>query len=210
MRIVGISLTLAACLLLVRPATADDACGSPNWCAACGCGAACQPVACQVVAGVAKVKKHCWSVEEVPFAPLMPGCIPSLHSSLGGLLGGLHGGIGCAEGGGCEVGCDAACGHQKCVVPPECGKVRTKKILVKKEYEIEVPVYKTVVKNLCADCGVTPGGIGPQPAPGAAPGPAAAPAPLPPGPMPGAPVPPPPAPMPGSQAYDFTRLPPTF
>lgn len=206
MRIVGISLTLAVCLLLVRPALAGDGCGAPNCCAQCGCGAACQPMSCQVVAGVAKVKKHTWCVEAVPFAPLMPGCIPNLHSTLGGLFGGLHLGAGGGECGACEAGC----GQEECVAGPECGKIRTKKILVKKEYEIEVPVYKTVVKHLCGDCGVNPGVIGPQPVPGPAPGPAPAPAPLPPGPMPGAPVPPPPAPMPGQQAYDFIRLPPTF
>lgn len=204
MRIVGISLTLAACLLWVRPAAAGDACAAPDCCAWCGCKATCQPVSCQVVAGVAKVKKHCWCVEAAPFAPLMPGCIPSLRDTLGGLLDGLHGeknveACGCGEAGG-----DTACGQGTDPIPPECGKVRTKKILVKKEYEIEVPVYKTVVKHLCGDCGANPDAIGPAPAS------APAPAPLPPGPMPGAPVPPPPAPMPGSQAYDFTRLPPTF
>ena len=199
MRIVGISLTLAACLLLARPAAAGDACAAPDCCAQCGCRAACQPVSCQVVAGVAKVKKHCWCVETAPFAPLMPGCIPSLCETFGGLWDGLHGdknrdACGCGE---------TACEKQSCHIPPECGKVRTKKVLGKKEYEVEVPVYKTVVKNLCGDCGANPGVIGP--APGSAP----APAPLPPGPAPGAPVPPPGL-MPGSQAYDFTRLPPSF
>ncbi len=208
MRIVGISLTLTACLLLAKPVVASEGCGAPDCCAHCGCTAACQPVTCQVVAGVTKVKKHCWCVECVPFAPSMPGGIPNLYSTLGGLLDGLHGKTGCGECGGCELGCEATCGKETCVVPPECGKVRTKKILVKKEYEVEVPVYKTVVKNLCGECGCNPDVIGPQPAPG--PTTAPAPAPLPPGPMQGTPVAPPPAPMPGQQAYDFSHVPPAF
>jgi hypothetical protein len=43
---------------------------------------------------------------------------------------------------GCRDCCD------KCP-PPRCGRPKTVKKLVKKEYEVEVPVYKCVVRHLC-------------------------------------------------------------
>lgn len=198
MRIIGISLTLAACLLLVRPVVAGDGCGAANRCAHCGCGAACQQVSCQIVAGVAKVKKHSWIVKEEPVCPLKPGCIPCLHDTFGGLFAGHE--AACTACG--EAGCGGTCEKAKCLVPPQCGKVRTKKVLVKKEYEVEVPVYKCVAKFLCGECGVDPAVIGPKPGPGPAPGPA--PVPVPPVPTPGSmqgvPIPPPPAPLPHQRA----------
>jgi hypothetical protein len=201
MRIVGVFLTLAIGTLLASPAVADNGCDAPACCSHCGCMAACKPVTCQVVAGVVKEKKYCWCVKEEEFSPLMPGCLPSLHGAFGGLLGGLGCGL-CKDCGDCGT-CGPCChGHE--MVPPQCGQVRTKRILVKKEYEIEVPVYKTVIKDLCSDCGADPAVIGPKPASGPAPGPAPAPQ------APGAPLPPPPAPMPGQQAYNVAPLPPTF
>lgn len=197
MRIVGLVLTLAAGLLVTSPASAADAttaacdgCGTPTCCAKCGCHAACRPVTCEVVAGTTKVKKYCWGVECVDFAPLMPGRLPDLPGALCDLLKKpCEGECGdCGECGGCGH-CDKA----PSVVPPKCAHVRTKKILVRKEYEIEVPVYKCVVKQLCGEC--APAVDGPQPGPA---------------PVPAAPLPPPPAPIPGQQAYDFAPFPATF
>ena len=47
---------------------------------------------------------------------------------------------------GCRHGC---C---ECPPPPRCGHPKCVKKLVKKEYQVEVPVYKCVVLHLCPDC----------------------------------------------------------
>ena len=47
---------------------------------------------------------------------------------------------------GCHHGC---C---ECPPPPRCGHPKCVKKLVKKEYQVEVPVYKCVVRHLCPDC----------------------------------------------------------
>lgn len=82
------------------------------------------------------------------------------------------------------------CGD-KCPPPPRCGNPKCVKKLVKKEYQVEVPVYRCVVRNLCQEC--LKGGSITNP-PGATPGPPAAPTapPMPPAPT----VPPPPAGVP--------------
>jgi hypothetical protein len=46
---------------------------------------------------------------------------------------------------GCHTCCD------KCP-PPRCGNPKTVKKLVKKEYQVEKPVYKCVVQYLCPEC----------------------------------------------------------
>lgn len=200
MRTIGVFLTATVCLLLAQPVVAGDGCGAPNSCAQCGCGSPCRQVTCQVVAGVAKVKKYGWCVVEEPIAPLLPGGIPCLHDALGGLLGGLGCEAGCGACG--AAGCGGTCEKAKCMVPPQCGKPRVREILVKKEYEIEVPVYKGMAKFLCSECGVDPAVIGPKPGPGPGTGPAPVPVPPPPTPgsMQGVPIPPPPAPVPHQRA----------
>lgn len=178
MRIVGILATLVACLLLARPVQAGEGCGTPDCCAHCGCHGACQPKVCQLVCGVEKVKKHCWCVECEEFCPLLPGCGKPCCDS-------------CCED--CGPGCQDTCcekGQQPCLVPPKCGCMRTKKILIKKEYECEVPVYKCVVRYLCGSCCTNPEATGPPVGPAPEPAPA------------------PPAPLPGRQAAAFGSQPP--
>jgi hypothetical protein len=56
----------------------------------------------------------------------------------------------------CEDICPLLPGHRDrcdpCPPPPRCGHPRCVKKLVKKEYQVEVPVYKCAVKYLCAEC----------------------------------------------------------
>jgi hypothetical protein len=61
----------------------------------------------------------------------------------------------------------------ECPPPPRCGHPRCVKKLVKKEYQVDVPVYKCVVLHLCPECC----NGGPTNAPNTAPTPATAPEP---------------------------------
>jgi hypothetical protein len=68
---------------------------------------------------------------------------------------------------GCRQCCD------DCPPPPRCGNPKTVKKLVKKEYQVEKPVYKCVVCNLCPECaGAAPNGNIPAVAPNPPPAPA--------------------------------------
>ena len=159
MKTLCVSLTAAACVLLIEVALGDqcgggpvrecrasaDGCGTPDCCAQCGCHCACQRKVCQVVCGTERVTKHCWCVECEEFCAPLPGCGP-----VGQLAASCRA---------CDCGCNPCCDGCRgkrccdgCPVPPKCGPVRTKKKLVKKEYECEVPVYKCVVKYLCPGC----------------------------------------------------------
>ncbi len=145
----------------------------------CGPGGGCEPqccnqcggaASCQIVCEMEKVKKTVWTVECEEFCPLLPGC---------GILGSL-----CCSGCGkdCDCGscdscglnasctkdsCDPCASLQRHMHPPKCGKVRTKKILVKKEITCEVPVYKTVVvcSGGCGVCGTLEAGQQAAPVP---------------------------------------------
>jgi hypothetical protein len=151
--------------------------GGPNSCADCGCHKACQKKMCQVVCETKKVKKSCWCVECAEVGTLLPG-----HRELFKADGcGQCGATSCEKT--CDQGGKKECGA-KCAVAPRCDKIRTVKKLVKKEYEVEVPVYKCVAKYTCGDCG---GGQAPAAAPKA---PAAASAPAVPPAPPAAPLPP--------------------
>jgi len=143
MRALGVFLTMAACLAFVEQAPAADCCGTPNCCAQCGCRCACQRKVCQVVCGTEKITKHCWCVECEEFCAPMPGC---------GLLAAKWGACRDCCCGGCSDDCCHGTCCENCTVPPRCGPVRSRKKLVKKEYECEVPVYKCVVKYLCPSC----------------------------------------------------------
>ena len=48
---------------------------------------------------------------------------------------------------GCHHDCDDCCQP-----PPRCGKPKCVKKLVKKEYQVETPVYKCVVRYVCPAC----------------------------------------------------------
>ena len=142
MRIIGIGVFVAA-LVLANGAMANDGCGgdgTPDCCAHCGGHRPCQPKVCQVVCEIKKEKRHCWCVEREDFCITLPGC--------------GHGkacrdpGCGCSD-----PRCDGGCPKcQQGPVPPKCGKPCTRKKLVKREYEVEIPVYKCVVKYLCCEC----------------------------------------------------------
>ena len=129
MRLSGILLAVAVCLLVVQPAAARD-CGTPNCCAKCGVVSACQPQPCKVVCDVKKVKKHRWVVEQEEF------CVPEP----------------CRARRSCNQGCGETCAPS-CLVQPKPGAVRCRKKLVKEEYTVEVPIYKCVVEYSCSDCG---------------------------------------------------------
>ncbi len=80
-------------------------------------------------------------------------------------------------------GCPHLC--DECADPPHCGRSKCVKKLVKKEYQVDVPVYKCVVRYLCPACS---NGAPPN-IPNAAPQPQSAPAapvtpPVPPAPVP--------------------------
>lgn len=56
----------------------------------------------------------------------------------------------------CQEFCPLMPGHHQCCdecqPPPRCGHLKCVKKLVKKEYQVEVPIYKCVMRNLCPDC----------------------------------------------------------
>jgi hypothetical protein len=80
---------------------------------------------------------------------------------------------------GCHDGCS------DCPPLPRCGRPKCVKKLVKKEYQVEVPVYKCVVRHLCPDCCKS----GPTESPTTAPNPPSTPATPPMPPAPSVPVP---------------------
>jgi hypothetical protein len=173
---VATTVSAAVGLLLAQAALAGDCCtapgaceqvvhGSPDNCGHCGVQACCKKV-CKVVCEMKEVTKHCWCVECEDFCAPLPNCAHGCSDP------------GCCDPGcdpGCDVGgctaegcgsCAGSCGQghdllgklggllhkPKCLVPPKCGKVRTKKKLVKKEYKCKVPVYKCVVVYTCPGC----------------------------------------------------------
>ncbi len=141
MKLFAVTLGAVACLLLAQAAAAQN-CGAPDCCAQCG-DSSCQPKVCRVVCDVKKIKKYRWHVECEEFCVPLPGC------RLGGCKPACESGCGVPDG--CVEGCGAACLPNR-LVPPKCGPVRYRKKLVKKEYTIEVPIYRCVVRYLCAGC----------------------------------------------------------
>jgi hypothetical protein len=140
MRLLGVTFTAVACLLLAQ-AEAGQKCGkTAGCCVRCGETSGCQPKVCQIVCGTKKVKKCAWRVECEDFCVPLPGCRKD-NCSTGG----------CTPVGSCEQGCGETC-STKCLVRPKCGPVRSRKRLVKVEYTIEVPIYKCVVQPLCGGC----------------------------------------------------------
>ena len=149
MKTYGTLMAASLCLLFGEVVVAQDCTVAPDCCSRCSVRTHCQQFTCQVVCEMKDVKKTCWVVECEEFAPLLPGCRQRCKAGRCGVAS-------CGSGG-CEVascgsgGCGtASCG--KCDVPPRCGKARVKKKLVKKSTTVKVPVYKTVVQNLCTAC----------------------------------------------------------
>ena len=159
MRILGISLSVAVCLAFAQPATAGGrgaapaSCGTPDSCADCGGCGPCQRKVCQVVCGTRTITEYCWCVECEEFCAPLPGCRPCSKTVTCDVPTCDGGGCCDASGNGC---CDPGGGKKSCYrVPmavPKCGPVRCRKVLVKKEYTCEVPVYECVVKYVCAGC----------------------------------------------------------
>jgi len=138
--------SMAAALLAIgaaaNSASAIERCGGSRSCHGCG------KSNCQLVCEMKTVKKSCWVIECEQMCPLLPSCSKSCGRS-------KSCGSGC---GGCgEDACGTGCGKGCCskpLVPPKCGKMRTVKKLVKKEYEVKVPVYKCKACGGCGGCGI--------------------------------------------------------
>ncbi len=144
-----ILLSLAIGFLIANTCVAADSCGSPACCDRTheSCGGCGVQKTCKVICETKKVKKTVWVVECEEFCAPLPNCERSCKSSCGG---------GCGD-----SGCDSGCSSDPCdslrrpLVPPKCGKVRSRKKLVKKEITCEVPVYKCVV--VCCNAGCNSG-----------------------------------------------------
>lgn len=155
-------LTTTFSLLLAAGVFAADCEAPPACCenAVNCCGGCGGSTVCQIVCEMKKVKKTVWAYECEDFCTMLPGCGP-----LGCLCShGCGSQCGADCGSDCSCGQDACCGNTSCdpcaslrrpMHPPTCGKVRTRKKLVKKEVVCEVPVYKTVVvcASGCGECG---------------------------------------------------------
>jgi hypothetical protein len=201
MRTIALSLSLAVGWLVADAALAAEACKTPaactevqtcgaaNHCGRCGRARECEKH-CRVVCVVKEVKKTVWVVKCEDFCAPLPGC--------------GRDGNGCGRCGTCkacetcnvEPSCSEGCGkncdpcaveRNKSLVPPKCGKVRTRKTLEKKEIVCKVLSYKCMVVYSCSECGCQGCDGQPVPAtpktpatPAPAPGKAAQEAPLPP------------------------------
>jgi len=109
--------------------TADVQAGLRH-CGHCGCERDCNKV-CRVECGTKKETKIEYSCECEDF------CVPGRSRKCGVT---------------CECD-DHGCKTHRTVWQPTCGKVRTRKNLVKKEVSKEVPDYKWVVEEICSGCG---------------------------------------------------------
>ena len=175
-----LTLSLAIGWLVAGAAIASDACkppaactevqtcGAADQCGRCGSRCGCEKH-CQVVCVMKEVKKHVWVVKCEDFCPPMPNCGHGCGNGCGGCESCSAGetcGVepSCADG--CGKNCDpCAVEKSKCLVPPKCGKVRTKKTLEKKEIICKVPSYKCVVVYSCSNCGPSQGCDGQQASP---------------------------------------------
>ncbi len=161
MRIAATLLSMAVVLTLASSGLAagyggaggcgeDVACGKVDACHGCGVAATCKK-RCNVVCDVKTVKRVVWVVECEEF------CVPDPCRKLDLNIDR------CGRGTGAKAGCGSCgdCGEKdpckaltdRKYTPPKCGKVRTRKILVKKEITCEIPIYKCVVVDSCGSCG---------------------------------------------------------
>jgi hypothetical protein len=157
MRMLTLSLVLG--WLVAGTAIASDACkqpaactevqtfGAADQCGRCGRAGACEKH-CKVVCEMKEVKKYVWVVKCEDFCAPMPSCKRGCKSC--GACEACNAGNTCTV----EPSCDpCAAEKNKSIIPPRCGKVRTKKTLEKKEIVCKVPSYKCVVVYSCQDCG---------------------------------------------------------
>lgn len=140
-------LSLVVIPLIAGGGVAADRCSTPACCESPGCcdQCGCQKI-CQVVCEMKEVKRHVWVVECEPFCPPLPRfprpCRPCCDDCG---TESCQSKVAC-----CDAGCGKCCDpceplRNRCLVPPKCGPVRSRKKLVKKEVICEVPVYKCVV-----------------------------------------------------------------
>jgi len=183
---IAVLLAVAACLALALPAAArgykamgecDEAgctdgcqacCGTPIRCGICGCKAPANAY-CMVECGRTTITRPCWKVECEPFCLPKPRCWGGWAGLICNLCAGQKTSCGsCGEAVevcGCEAGSQDGCDGQSglcCHVvpvesPPKCGKLRTRKRLLRAECQIEVPTYRCVVKYCCPSCAEDPG-----------------------------------------------------
>ena len=168
MKTIALSLSLAIGWLVADAAIAAGPCKAPAACTEvqtrgaadhCGCcGRVCEcEKHCQVVCEMKEVKKTVWVVKCEDFCDPLPG---HGHGRCNGCdaCGACNAGETCnVEPEGCCDGCGKHCDpcaveRNKKLVPPKCGKVRTKKTLEKKEIVCKVPSYKCVVVYSCPNC----------------------------------------------------------
>lgn len=133
--------------------TEVQTCGGPQQCAHCGRNCCCEKH-CQVVCEMKEVKKTVWVVKCEEFCAPLPRCGHCGKDCEG-----------CERCEACGSNCESKCGgrlgkncdpcaaeNAKHYVTPKCGKVRTKKTLMKKEVVCKVPSYKCVVVYTCPGC----------------------------------------------------------
>jgi hypothetical protein len=127
MRISAATVSLLTLLgLWSRPATAADAGGAPC------CDQQCDQQCDQCGRHVACLQKTCQVVCGVKKETKTCWCVECQEI--------------CPLMPGCHHHCD------ECPPLPRCGTPKCVKKLVKKEYQVEVPQYKCVVRNLCCEC----------------------------------------------------------
>lgn len=142
-------LTLAIGWTIADMAVAADCCAPPTCAAVQSCNDCGAQKACQVICETKKVTKVVWRIECEDFCVPMPGCRDKCCASNGCQEG-------CGEASCCNDSCDPCASLQdREYVTPRCGKVRTKKKLVKDTITCEVPSFKCVVTacDACGACG---------------------------------------------------------
>lgn len=192
-----------------------DVHGSPGRCAICGKPGPCQQKICQIQCGIEKVTKSCWCVESQNMCTMLPRRPCANGNNDCGACEDFSEGTGCPCAGGNSQG--DSCQPKGLlsrwienltekplpIIPPQPGRTRAVKKLVKKEYVVEKPVYKPVVQYVCAECLGTPScGVCDVPAEVSSPSPSDD--------QPGKQTSPSPqpAPLPAKQASHFAPLPP--
>lgn len=120
----------ALAVLIVLAGHISSSQAGRHYCDHCGCQQHCKKV-CRLICGTKKEVKPVYCCESEDF------CVPGPSVKCGVQCQCNRLGIKC---------CHAA-------YKPSCAEVRTKKVLVKKEIEKEVPAYKWVVEEVCCHCG---------------------------------------------------------
>jgi hypothetical protein len=152
----AIGLVIASAAIAADTVPAPEACqevqtcGSPDCCAHCDCRDCCEKY-CKVVCEMKEVKKTVWVVKCEDFCAPLPSC--PLNCCDGCESGDKDNSCKQCEGC-CNKSCDPCASLENRIYrQPNCGKVRTKKTLEKKEIICKIPSYKCVVVYACADCG---------------------------------------------------------